>query len=106
MRTFGTSQAMGRRSVPRTPAPVIAMLSTPAGDHRAAIIDISRTGARLRGEHLPAVGEPLNFRAEDVRAAGDVVWSEGSCCAVEFATPIAATEVNRLRIIGEVRLAP
>jgi hypothetical protein len=106
VRTFGTSQATGRRSVPRTQAPVIAVLSTSAGDHQAAIIDISRTGARLRVKHLPAVGEQLTFRANDVRVAGDVVWSEGSCCAVEFATPIAAVEVNRLRIIGEVRFAP
>jgi hypothetical protein len=106
MRTFGTSQATGRRSVPRTQAHVIAVLSASSGDHRVAIIDISRTGTRLRGKHLPAVGEQLTFRADDVQVAGDVVWSEGSCCAVEFETPIAAAEVNRLRIMGEVRLAP
>jgi|SRR3954452_13784598 hypothetical protein len=106
MRMFGRSRATGKRLVPRTEAPVLAVLSTSAGNHRAAIIDISRTGVRLGGEHLPAVGEQLTFRADDVRAVGDVVWSEGSCCAVEFATPIAAGEVNRLRIIGSIRLAP
>jgi len=106
MRTFGTSQATGRRSVPRTEAPLIAVLSTSAGDHRVAIIDISRTGARLRAEHLPEVGKQLTFRADDIRVAGDVVWSAGSCCAVEFATPISAAEVNRLRVIASVRFAP
>jgi hypothetical protein len=106
MRSFGTSQATGRRSVPRTQAHVFAVLSTSAGQHRAAIIDISRTGARLRGENLPAVGEPLTLLAVDVRVAGDVVWSEGSLCAVEFATPIASAEVNLLRIIGEAQFAP
>jgi hypothetical protein len=100
MRTFGTSRARGRRAVPRAQAPLVAVLSTPAGDHPAALIDVSRTGARLKGELLPQAGEQLIFRSEDVQASGDVVWSSGDHCAVEFESPIAVTEVQRLRSLG------
>lgn len=100
MRLFGISHAMGRRSVPRTPASLMAMLSTGDRESRAALIDISRTGARLGGKILPAEGEQLVFNAEGVQAHADVIWSEAEVCAIEFNTPIAAAEVQRLRSLA------
>jgi hypothetical protein len=76
------------------------VLSTRAGDHPATLIDISRTGARLGGTLLPGAGEELTFRADDVSAAGQVVWSELGVCAIAFDTPIAAAEVLQLRSQG------
>ncbi len=102
MHEFGTSLAQGRRLVPRIPVPLIAVLSTAAGDHPAKLMDISRTGARLCAEMLPIVGEQLTFRAEDVEATANVVWSTGHKCGVEFATPIASVEVERLRRLGSL----
>ncbi len=102
MRRFGTSHATGRRSVPRTAAPLVAVLSTSAGDHPAALVDVSRTGARLSAEVLPAIGDELTFRAEDIEAFGDVVWCEAHQCAIEFDTPIAVSEVKRLRLLGSI----
>jgi hypothetical protein len=61
------------------------------------LIDVSRTGARLTGEALPAVGVQLTFQADAVSACGDVIWSEAQSCAIEFETPIAASEVLWLR---------
>jgi hypothetical protein len=86
--------------VPRTQADNIAVLSLPAGDYPAALVDISRTGARLRAEILPRVSQKLIFRAEKVQAAGEVVWFEPGTCAIEFDTPIAVSEVQRLRSLG------
>lgn len=97
MRAFGTSQATGRRTVPRAQVPLVAVLSTTAGDHPAALVDISRTGARLQGQFLPNIGDQLSFSAEGVQASGEVVWSTANNCAIEFETPIAAEEVKRLR---------
>lgn len=99
MRSFGLSKARGRRSAPRGDAVLEAVLSTELADHTAALIDISRTGARLQGRNLPVLGERLTFTAEDVRAHADVVWREADLCAVEFGTPIAAAEVQRLRFL-------
>jgi hypothetical protein len=46
------------------------------------------------------MGEQLTFDADGIHAYGDVVWLEGDECAVEFATPIAAMEVQHLRLVG------
>lgn len=97
MRTFGLSRARGRRSVPRANTPLVAVLSMPSGDCPAALVDISRTGARLRGQVLPGVGHQVIFSAESVRVTAEVVWYETGTCAVEFDTPIAAYEVQHLR---------
>lgn len=102
MRSFGSSHARGRRSVPRAQAPLLAVLSTPLGQHRTTLIDISRTGARLGGDSLPEVGEQLTFEAADVQVGCDVVWREADLCAVEFETPIAAPEVLRLQSLGSL----
>lgn len=76
-----------------------AELSTELSKYTAALIDISRTGARLQGRDLPILGDQLTFTVEDVQAHADVVWRESDLCAVEFGTPIAAAEVQRLRFL-------
>lgn len=86
--------------MPRAHAPLVAVLVTLAGDHPAELIDISRTGARLRGEILPPVGEQAMFKAAKVNATVEVVWREAGSCAVEFDMPIAAAEVQRLQWLG------
>ena len=100
MGTFGISRATGRRSVPRAQAPLVAVLATAAGDHPVALLDISRTGARLGGQFLPKTGDQLSFKAEAVEARGEVVWSTTNKCAIEFESPIAAKEVQHLRQIA------
>ena len=100
MRSFGVSKATGRRSVPRAQAPLIAVLSMPTGEHRVELLDISRTGARLRGDFLPDFSQSVVFRAEKVQVAAEVAWREAGSCAIEFDTPIAASEVQRLQYLG------
>lgn len=98
MHSFGVSQARGRRSVPRTQAPVIAVLMLPTGDYPAAIVDISRTGARVQGQILPRVGQQLTFKVEGLRTPGEVIWRNSDMCAIEFDLPIAAGEVRQLQL--------
>jgi hypothetical protein len=74
----------------------MAVLSTAADEHWVDIVDISRTGARLAGEISFAVGQPLTFKAAEVRADGEVVWCKAGICAIEFSTPISASEVQQL----------
>lgn len=102
MGTFGTSQARGRRSVPRAEAPLIAVLATGAAHHSAELIDLSRTGARLKGATFPEEGADFTFHAGKVRATGEVIWVEGNQCGVAFDTPIAAAEVNRIRVLANL----
>ena len=102
MSTFGTSQARGRRSVPRAAAPLIAVLATGAAHHSAELIDLSRTGARLKGATFPEEGADLIFQAGKVRVTGEIIWVEGDQCGVAFDTPIAAAEVNRIRVLANL----
>jgi len=93
---FGNS-TRGRRAVPRTEAPMVAVISTSGVHHNAELMDLSRTGARLKGRSFPDEGEELTFKAEKVTAAGIVIWLAGDHCGVAFDTPIAAAEVQRIR---------
>ena len=97
MRNFGKSQGGGRRKAGRAEAPLLALLSTVADDHRAAIVNVSRAGARLSAPYLPREGEQLIFTADHVQAFGKVVWSGRNECGVVFEAPIGADEVERLR---------
>jgi hypothetical protein len=90
MRLFGNSHARGRRSVPRTEAALIAVLSTSAADHPAELIDVSRTGARLTGKLLPGVGEEVTFTAESVTVA-----ARGSAASVTWRSPRRLVNIRK-----------
>lgn len=102
MRKFGTSKATGRRSVPRVPGPLIAVLSTDDRQYRTVLVDISRTGARVAGPELPFVGDQLAFRASEIQAFADVVRCEQDRCAIEFQTPLSVDDVKLLRQLGSI----
>jgi hypothetical protein len=60
-------------------------------------VNVSTTGARLRGSDLPQEGEELLLSVDSVRAFGTVVWSESGECGVAFDTPLAIEEAEALR---------
>lgn len=75
------------------------MLLTSCGHHAADLIDLSRTGARLKGGSFPLEGG-LTFKVEKICVPAELVWINGDECAVEFDTPIAANEVARIRAVA------
>lgn len=97
MSTFGKSKGGGRRAAKRVTAPVLAVLSTVARDHRVALVNISSSGARLSAPSLPAEGEAVVFHASGVSAFGRIVWAHGAECGVAFDGSIIASDVERLR---------
>jgi hypothetical protein len=97
MRLFGKALGGGRRSAVRTQAPLLAVLSTVADDHRAAIVDVSELGARLCAPYLPSEGENLIFTADHVQAFGHVIWSRRNECGIAFESMITSGDVERLR---------
>jgi hypothetical protein len=97
MRSFGKSGGGGRRGAQRAQAPLLALVSTVVNVHRAAIMNLSRTGAQLSAPDLPNEGQDLVFRADSVQAFGKVVWARGNQCGIAFQSPLAAPEVERLR---------
>ena len=73
------------------------------GDHPAVLIDLSRTGARLKGASFPSEGNSLTFHGEKIRVPAEMIWVNGDECAVEFDTPIAAAEVSSHSFAFELR---
>src|SRR5690348_8089574 len=97
MRTFGKSVGGGRRSAQRSPAPVLALLSTVGHDYHVAVEDVSRTAARFSAPVLPVEGESVILKAERIRVYGRVVWTSEHRCGVSFDAPIAEDSVKQLR---------
>ena len=97
MSTFGKSAGGGRRSARRESLPLPAVVSTIEDSRVVEVVDVSATGARLRGRDLPRAGDAMWLRIEQVRRFACVSWSELGECGVEFDVPLGAHEVVRLR---------
>ena len=96
MPTFGKLEER-QRSVPRAKAGRAASLSGAGKRYFLTLVDVSRTGARLSGPEIPENGDAVLFRAADVEMLATVVRTAPNECAVDFTTPIAAAEVQRLQ---------
>ena len=94
---FGKCGGGGRRSAAREIAPVIAVFTTVTRSHGAELVDLSSTGARLRGDDLPLKGEELMVTVGRVRGFGRVVWSRYGQCGVAFDSDLDETEVEEVR---------
>lgn len=103
MRTFGRMFGGGRRATAREELPLPAVVSTVENSLVAELVDLSATGARLKGTHLPARGAVISLKLDCVHAFGTVVWSSGDECGVCFDLPLAPFEFSRLR--REVKIA-
>jgi hypothetical protein len=97
MRTFGRSAGGGRRKTARKIAPLFATLKTLNGDHRAALINISRAGALFSGPDLPNTDEDVVFKADNIEALGRVIWSNVSQCGIAFDRILPPDQVDYLR---------
>ena len=106
MHSFGKSQGGGRRGAQRAQAPVLAVASTVANVHRAAIMNVSRMGAQLSAPDLPVEGQAVVFRADSVEAFGKVVWVRGNQCGIAFKNPLASHDVERLRHAADLATVP
>ena len=74
-----------------------AVVSTVEESRAVVLVDLSATGARLRGRELPRAGESLWVKIDSVRRFGLVCWSTGRECGVEFDDAILPFELSRLR---------
>ena len=97
MSEFGKCRGGGRRVAPRTAAPVAAVLTTLSETLTAIVIDISRTGVRLRGDVMPSEGQELMMAVEDVRAFGCVAWRHDGECGLALEEPLPLDDVENIR---------
>jgi hypothetical protein len=103
MSIFGRRKGGGRRSAERVEAPLVAVFTTVTRSHAATLVDVSATGARLKGSDLPGAGELAELRIGDVCAFGIVRWVADGECGLVFEVPLRPIDVASVR--GEVRSA-
>jgi hypothetical protein len=94
---FGKKIGGGRRAGARTSMPLPAMMVGVGFSCRAELIDVSATGARLRGQPVPQEGTDVEVQVERTCTFATVIWSRGDQCGVRFASPLASFDVARLR---------
>jgi PilZ domain-containing protein len=94
---FGKCQGGGRRSAARTIALLSVVVTTLARSQTAVLVDVSSTGARLRGPDLPEPGDDLFIKVERTEKFATVAWSREDECGIEFDGPITDLEVEELR---------
>jgi hypothetical protein len=97
MYSFGKSHGGGRRDTGRCPVAEQAVVSTRATCSAATVVDVSISGARLRGGRGIVKGEDLLVRVGKHHLFGTVRWVRGALCGIEFDEPLSASVYEDLR---------
>ena len=90
----------GRRGEPRAYIVIAASVEALDGHNNVSLLDVSRTGARLAGPSLPAVGKDVILRCGPVDTLGAVVWTDCGQCGVHFDEAIGGQDLVTLRAVA------
>lgn len=97
MNAFGKASGGGRRTASRETAPLMVLVTRLSSSLEAVLIDLSATGARITGAHLPPVGEEVYFSVLQLKTVATVRWREGNQCGLQFFEPLPQMEVVTVR---------
>jgi|SRR5579884_2980398 len=87
----------GRRRGVRERANIAISLYSIEQSRVAMLADISESGCRLTGTALPAVGEDVLLKVNDVELFGSIVWKDGNDRGVQFDEPITQASIEQVR---------
>ena len=79
---------LNRRRSKRASVVLPASLITMSAYQYLELIDLSATGAKLRGSMMAAVSMTALFRLDDFQVLCKVVWATDGVCGVRFDEPI------------------
>jgi hypothetical protein len=65
------------------------------------LIDLSATGAKLRGPTIPGLNKTALFRLNNIQVLCRVVWAGDEQCGIRFDEIIPAATLARLRCAGQ-----
>lgn len=97
MSLFGKRDGGGRRSAGRSATLLPARLTTTTTSYPAYLLDVSASGARVRGIGLPANGEELVFAAERTQAFARICWSDGEERGLLFEERLSPEQLGLLQ---------
>ena len=88
-----------RRRAARASVLLPASVVTMSAYQFLEVVNISPSGAKLRGENIPPLGKTAMFRVDQFQALCKVVWIKGDLCGIRF------DELITPRVLAEVRKA-
>lgn len=89
---LGVTQA-GKRKAKRARVLLAAKLRTPNGVIEARLRDLSRKGALVECNEVPAVGSEVTFERGSTNVSARVAWTGGQRVGLEFLQMIDESEV-------------
>ena len=92
----------GRRAAAREPVLLNAALLTVRTSRPVTVVDVSKTGARLRVREPLFRGQQIWLKINPSDLFGTVVWVDGEECGILFDDPLADAEVASLQARGKV----
>lgn len=87
----------GQSEPVRQPTSLRVVLAGPRVSLETDLVDLSATGARLRGSPLPSIGEKLNVAVGRIEASCIVRWRHGNEFGVQFDHPLLQADVIDVR---------
>jgi hypothetical protein len=78
-------------------APLIGLYTTLARTGSVILVDLSCTGAKVRGERLPDEGDELILSVEGLKAFGTVAWIQPGECGIRFDLALDGAEVRAVQ---------
>ena len=104
MRDFGKrlDGPGGRREAPREPVLLNAALLTVQASRPVTLVDVSKTGARIRVRERLAKGQQIWLKIDPSDIFGVVVWVDGEECGILFDEPLDNDDVASLQARGKV----
>jgi PilZ domain len=91
---------LNRRRSQRAAVVLPASVVTMSSYQYFELIDLSATGAKMRGPTIPPLGKTALFRLQSYQALCRVVWADNGVCGVRFDELIPARVLEELRGAG------
>ena len=91
---------LNRRRSGRASVLLPASVVTVSAYQYLELVNLSATGAKLRGDMRPGIGKPALFRLDDFKVLCRVVWQTDDLCGVRFDEPMPPWALSHFRKIG------
>ena len=91
---------LNRRRAPRATVSLEASVVTMSDYQFFELLDLSATGARMRGPTPPPLGKTALFRLDGFQTLCRLAWADGECCGVRFDELIPPGVLARFRDAG------
>ena len=85
-----------RRKKERDSVTLSGSLATSASSRSVVFVDVSPSGAKVRGENLPVIGHFVRLQIESEAIFGTVVWRQTEECGIRFDETLSESSLQKL----------